>query len=386
MQLFKASVISLGLMMSHAYAANLEIGDKDSNLGAIKASGFLRAKFQNKDYSDKDHSLKFDTAKLNLDYQSNLLTGHLEYRCYQFDKLCDFSSLVDAWLGYQINPQHQLKAGIQTLPFGPSRFWESNYFGGINTQVGIEDVHNLGINYQFKPKLGTTIDLGYFPTDAGKYHGSNGEASRYSANFIDSDQNEHTKLKEKNMWVGRVQQDIPLFDNSPLKLSLGGSYWYSDIENKSNHETGSRKTWALFSQIGYNNLNFTLTGGHNDVDNQDLQQPNQSTLGSFDDQYYVVNKGDFYTADISYKFKNVYKGLNIMPYAMYSIYTKDQYQANDSTRSVLGTSLDYKNYSFVTEYIIGKNDPLIGGSENSLASGKSNSQNHLLNLTFLYFF
>ena len=75
-----------------------------------------------------------------------------------------------------------------------------------------------------------------------------------------------------------------------------------------------------------------------------------------------------------------------MPYAMYSIYTKDQYQANDSTRSVLGTSLDYKNYSFVTEYIIGKNDPLIGGSENSLASGKSNSQNHLLNLTFLYFF
>ena len=373
-------------MASQSYASNLEFGDKDSGLGTLKVSGFLRAKFQNKDYSDKDHSLKFDTAKLNLDYQYKQLIGHVEYRCYQFDKLCDFSSLVDAWANYQFNDQHQIKVGVQPLAFGPSRFWESNYYGGINTQVGIEDVHNLGLNYQFKPATSTTLEVGFFPTDAGRYHGSNGEAARYSANFIDADQNDQTQLKEKNMWVGRVQQALPFFDNSPLKLSVGGSYWYSDIENKANHETGSRQAWAVFSQMSYNNLNLTLTGGKNDVDNQDLNHPHQSTVGSFDDQYQVANQGNFYTADISYTFKDVYHGVNIMPYAMYSLYSKEQADAQDSTRSVLGASVDYKNYSFVTEYIIGKNDPLIGGSANSLSLGDSKGTNHLLNFTFLYFF
>ena len=58
---------------------------------------------------------------------------------------------------------------------------------------------------------------------------------------------------------------------------------------------------------------------------------------------------------------------------------------NNSARNIIGASVNYKNISFVTEYIMGKNDLLVGGGADALAQGSSNEQNHLLNLTFLYF-
>lgn len=386
MELMKITLISFGVMVSQTHASNFEFGDKETTAGSIKLSGFLRAKIQDKDYSKNDHSLKFDTAKINLDYENQLIKGHMEYRCYQFDKICDFSTLVDGWLSYNFNESHEIKVGVQSLPFGPSRFWESNYFGGINTQVGIEDIHNLGVNYQFKPSQSTTIELAYFPKDGGKYHGSNGEAARYTANLIKSNQAEHTNLQEKDMWVSRINQEVDLFNSDHLKTSFGGSYWYSTIENKNLNLDGNHKAWSLFSQVSYDDLKLMITAGKNDINSKDTVYPNQSTYGSFDDKYMVANEGDFYTVDLSYTFKDVYKGLNISPYAMYSTYSKGYSDANNSTRSVIGSSFDYKNFSFVSEYIIGKNDPLVGGGFDSLAAGSANINNRLLNLSILYFF
>lgn len=386
MKLMKITLIPFGVMVSQTHASNFEFGDKETTAGSIKLSGFLRAKIQDKDYSKNDHSLKFDTAKINLDYENQLIKGHMEYRCYQFDKICDFSTLVDGWLSYNFNESHEIKVGVQSLPFGPSRFWESNYFGGINTQVGIEDIHNLGVNYQFKPSQSTTIELAYFPKDGGKYHGSNGEAARYTANLIKSNQAEHTNLQEKDMWVSRINQEVDLFNSDHLKTSFGGSYWYSTIENKNLNLDGNHKAWSLFSQVSYDDLKLMITAGKNDINSKDTVYPNQSTYGSFDDKYMVANEGDFYTVDLSYTFKDVYKGLNISPYAMYSTYSKGYSDANNSTRSVIGSSFDYKNFSFVSEYIIGKNDPLVGGGFDSLAAGSANINNRLLNLSILYFF
>ncbi|TCM61174.1 hypothetical protein EC844_12927 [Acinetobacter calcoaceticus] len=386
MKLLKLALLSAVSLAGTVHAADLEIGDSKSSLGSLKLSGFLRAKFQDKDYSDADHSLKFDAAKINLDYKSQYLFGHVEYRCYQFDKLCDFSSLVDAYMGYNINPQSSIKLGLQDIPFGPYKFWSSNYYGGVNSQVGLEDVHNLGINYNIQPIKGTTLDLAYFARDGGKYHGSNGEASRYSSNYVSSNDPDQTCLKEKNMWIGRINQELNFLDNEHLKTSVGASYWYSTIDNKRTNQDGSRKAWAVFSQVAYDELKFTFTGGKNDVDNGDYTQSAQSSVGSFDDLYMVANQGTFYTADLSYTFKDVYKGISIMPYMMYSSYQKSQSGFKDSSRNIIGATIDYKSFSLVSEYIIGKHDPSIGGTADSLGAGDDGRRNKMLNLTMLYHF
>lgn len=377
LKLLVISMMSIG-SLDAAYAGNLTLGDANTDAGAVTLSGFLRAKYQDKSWSDQDHKLSFDTAKINLDYKSPKIFGHVEYRCYQFSKLCDFSSLVDGYVGYNLNATDNVTVGLQNVPFGPGRFWESNWYGGIMTQIGLEDVHNLGINYHFSPFDLTHVDLAYFAKDGGKY-GSSDEASRYSANVAD-------QLEEKNMWNARVSHDFKFAGIDQLTTQIGGSYWYSDIKNNLTHQTGDRKAWNLFSKISYDNLAFTLTGGQNKVNNGDSVNPDVSTVVSFKDRYAVANQGDFYTADLSYSFKDVDKIGTITPYAMYSTYQKDAANFKNSTRNLIGVSIDHKNLTFVTEYVMSKNDFLIGGDNLSYSAGDNNKTNRLLNLQMIYNF
>lgn len=367
--------------------AGLTFGDATTNTGALTVSGYVRANYQDKNYgSDNDHKLQFNAAKLALDYEAPKWFAHTEYRCYQYNTLCDFSTLVDAYAGYRFNAQQNLTVGVQPIPFGISRFWESSLYGGINNTMGLEDAHNLGVNYHHEIDS-TKIDLAYFATDAGNYTGDSRDSARYTANFVNTVDASQSSLNEKNMWIGRISQGVNFSSMPLLNMTLGGSYWYSDIENKTTGLDGSRKAWALFGSLAYQNFALTLTGGNNSVDNQDELQPNSSVMGSYDGEYNVANEGDFYTADVRYSFKDVYHGLDITPYATYSTYVKDQAGYKDSTRNFLGVSFDYKKTSLVAEYIMSKNDPFISGSQAALAEGDADGKwNKLLNLTFFYYF
>ena len=168
---------------------------------SLKVSGFARAKYELKDYSSNDEKLTFDALKLSVKYNKEDVFGGLEYRCYQFKTLCDFSALVDAYVGYNFDSQNTLKFGIQPVVFGPSRFWESNYYGGIVSQVGLADIHNLGLNYSLNFFDNNNLNLGYFYSDGGRYFGHSRDAARYTSNFVQSEPNDDVQmnLSEKNI-------------------------------------------------------------------------------------------------------------------------------------------------------------------------------------------
>lgn len=384
------ALVFLGCLGTPAVAADFKIGNPETNLGELSVSGFLRAKYQDKSWSDDDHKLTFDAAKINVDYKSPKVFGHVEYRCYQFEKLCDFSTLVDAYAGYNINDKHLVQAGLQAVPFGPGRFWESNNYGGIVTQIGLEDAHNVGLKYQGKFDSGTTLELGYFARDGGTYGGPFSEdASRYTSNYVKPEKTIYSHLNETNMFIARVQQDIGGLPEG-LTTSVGASYWYSDIDNKTTKKTGDRKAWALFGNVAYNDLAFTATVGQNDVDNKDISNPKASIMGSFDDNYLVANKGTFYTADVSYTFKDVGKFDSITTYAMYSSYDKKEKGYPTSTRNIIGASASYKDLTFFAEYIMGKNDAMLSKSVDTVttayATGGDKGTNKLVNLQVAYYF
>lgn len=380
------ALAAITALTTPVFAGNLSIGDAKTAAGELSVSGFLRAKFQDKSWTDNDHKLTFDAARINLDYKSPTLFGHVEYRCYQFDKMCDFSTIVDAYAGYNFNDKHLVQAGIQAVPFGPARFWESNYYGGVMTQIGLEDIHNIGIKYQGKFDTGTTLEIGYFPGDGGRYSGPySDDASRYTTNFVKPEDSSMTHLDETDMFIARVEQEIAGLPKD-LSSSVGGSYWTSDIDNKTLRTTGDRQAWALFGNVRYNNLGVTATLGKNEVDNADPVTPKASLMGSFDDNFMVANDGMFYTVDLAYSFKNVVKFSEIEPHFMYSQYAKSEHGFKDSTRHILGVTAYYNNLVFVADYIVGKNDFLIGGSSNSYAQGSADQSEQMLNLQVSYRF
>lgn len=372
--------------MTSASAADLSMGDPKSDLGELSVSGFLRAKYQDKSWTENDHKLTFDAARINIDYTSPKVFGHIEYRCYQFDKLCDFSTLVDGYLGYNISEHHSIQAGLQAVPFGPGRFWESNYYGGIMTQMGLEDVHNLGIKYQAKLENGTQLELAYFNRDGGRYSGPYAtDASRYSTNFVKPEDPSISHLDEQNMYVARVQQKLTVLPEG-WSSNLGASYWYSDIENKTFNTEGERKAWAVFGNLSYQEATLAITAGHNKVDNADPVSTKASLMGSFDDNFMVANEGAFYTVDLAYAFNDVGPFHKIAPHFMYSHYAKSEENFNDSTRHILGITAYYQDFTFVADYIVGKNDFLVGGPVDAYAQGSSGQTEQMLNLQFYYVF
>lgn len=380
-----AVALALAAMVaSPANASDLTIGNADTNLGSLTLSGDVRARYTDSNYhASSDHKVQFYASKINLDYKSaSNVFGHVEYRCYQFNHLCDFSALVDGYLGYQINKTDSVKVGLQELPFGPSRFWESTWYSAMAVQLGLEDTHDLGVDYHFNLTPKTQIDLGYFGRDGGHYFGKSVDSARYSTNFVKPDDSSQSQLKEKNMLVGRVIQDLP--DAGALKTNVGASYLYSQLDNVTVHETGHRQAWSAFSTMSYNNLSLNLTGGQNHVTNKDPIHPDYSVMGSFDLPYNVANKGDFYTANLSYTFKNVGKIGDIMPYVTYSSFVKDNKAYKTSTRNIAGVEVDHNNISVIGEYVVGKNDAGLNAAD--FAGSTQSKTDHLAQLLFVYNF
>ncbi|MDH0032937.1 MULTISPECIES: hypothetical protein [unclassified Acinetobacter] len=385
LQLALASALTA--MITPGYAG-ISFGDANSETGKLTVAGYIRGNYQLKHYGEDadDQKLRFDAAQLKLDYERDDLFGHVEYRCYQYERLCDFSTMIDAYVGYRLNQTDQLVVGMQPIPFGAGRFWGNSLYGSINTTAGLEDVHNVGVNYHAELPTATKFDVGYFAIDGGHYSGQyTPDSGRYTSNYVHSDDPTQTDLQEKNMWIARVSQDIALGIDG-LGTQVGASYWRSDIDNKSTDQTGRREAWAVFGKVNYGNLGVTLTGGKNDVSNKDLVQPEASLMGSYDSEYQVANKASYYTVDAGYSFKNVGKIGHITPYVMHSRYDKDMDAAKDSIRNIIGVTIDHKQLSLVAEYIMGKNDPFIGGTASSLALGDDNKWNKLLNLTLFYYF
>lgn len=87
-------LVSIGMTMPTF--AGVTIGDPQSELGALTVSGAVRANYQDKHYGEpaSDQKLKFDAAILRLGYESPDWFGKAEYRCYQYDTFCYFSTLV----------------------------------------------------------------------------------------------------------------------------------------------------------------------------------------------------------------------------------------------------------------------------------------------------
>lgn len=378
------SGVLIGITALSAFASDLTIGNADTNLGALTLSGDFRIRYNDNNYnSSSDHKLAFYASKIKLDYKSaSNLFGRVEYRCYQFNTLCDFSALVDGYVGYQLNKTDNVKVGIQEIPFGPSRFWEPTWYGGLMSGIGLEDTHNLGVTYHFNLMPKTQIDMGYFGRDGGHYFGKSTDSARYSANFVKPDDSSQSQLKEKNMLVGRVIQDLP--NVGDLKTNVGASYLYSQLDNVTADKTGHRHAWSAFSTMSYGNLTLNLTGGQQHISNKDPIHPDYSVMGSFDYAYNVANQGNFYTTNLSYIFKDVGKIGDISPYWMYSSYVKDNKAYQTSTRNIVGLEVDHNNISVIAEYILGKNDAGLNAAD--FAGSHQSQQDRLVQLLLVYKF
>ena len=380
------------LSSSASFAQGLSIGDAKVDTGQLKLSGAIRSRFLHKDYADpasegSNNDWKLADIKLVLNYENPNWLASVDTRCYQYESLCDAVFLKDAWVGYKFNDEQRLTVGLQPVEFGYGNLWGNSYYETLLNTVGLEDIHNLGVKYQFKNQ-DYRLALGFYPQDGGNYKGSSKDSSRYSGNFVTADDlNSGTDLEEKNMWIATAAKKINLNQDYGLKTEIGASYWYSELDNKISHTEGTRKAWNIFALTELNAWQWLFVAGAQDIDNADRLHPQYSTIGAFDFPYQVANHANFWVNELSYAVKQpIFQMENIKPYISYSQFSKDESTFQDSERLMTGVYFNYKSIGVQGEYIWSKNDPMTGSSGRGLAQGDQNGWNQLFYLSIGYYF
>lgn len=393
----KKSLLWLGalslLASTPGFAADLSWGDPKAQAGEIKLSGALRTRFLHKDYAveanegSKNDDWQLADIKAVLSYENPNWIASADVRCYQYSRLCDGLFLKDAWAGYKFTDQQQLTVGLQPSGFGPGVLWGNSYYETLLNTVGLEDIHNLGLKYQFK-NAQYHFSLGFYPRDGGNYKGSSTDSSRYSGNFVKADDlSTGTDIEEKNMWITRFSRTFELDSAQNFSTELGASWWYSQLDNNQTGEEGHRRTWNIFTQTQYQAWQWLFQAGQQQIKNGDDRLPHSSTIGAFDFPYQVANKGKYLANEFNYSVAEPFHQLeNIKPYLSYSRFFKDEADYLDSERLIAGVYFNYKAVGVQGEYIWSRNDPMTGGSANGLAQGDSHDWDKMFYVSVGYYF
>lgn len=384
--MFKKSLILTSLL-----SAVSTFSFAEENKNSFDVNGTIRFKYTHNDYlPDSGNTIDFADGVLWLNYKNDHLTGHLDYRIYQaYGKLGGIHLPVNAWIDYELQPDHHLKAGLQSVPVGLGRYQSSTYNLTQLYHLGLEDLNNWGLTYQYSPE-DLNLTAGYFFHDAGSYTGKSKNSAHYSSNLtVEPGFTNGTQLDEKHTIALRADKTLHYkLNENPVHIKIGASYLYSELDNKITHQTGDRQVWSVFQNTKINNFGFNLIYGNQSINNKDIQYKDVSTFGFFDGQYNVANEANFLSTEINYTLASDFKHFNQpLFYSNYSRYFKKSNDFNDSERFINGVTVKYKkNFQFYLENITSKNDTVFGPAADGYAEGSENKWNNLTYLSLGYYF
>ena len=175
------------------------------------------------------------------------------------------------------------------------------------------------------------------------------------------------------------------------KSEVGLSGLTSTLENKDTGNDGRRNAVAIH-YLGKNGpWGVQLQAARQQMSPRNEGTDGVVTLGGYDGTFNVASRGNLYVADLSYDVGGKYlfdqiSGVKL--YANYSAFDKSDNDFKTSQRLILGTSFSVSKLWVATEWLIGKNDPYIGGSSytQSLGAGGSNQLENQLYMNIGYYF
>ncbi|OTG66678.1 hypothetical protein [Acinetobacter silvestris] len=380
------------LFMSAGYShADENMNEPGVKKNYIDFGGAIRTRFD----FDPDRDIRkfsFDTLILNTDFSYEKLSGSFEYRilggAYPYDytdHIGDISFPKKAYVEYAVDDKQAVQFGLNQVPIGFQPYYTSTMLESIAYIAGIEDLYRVGLKYNYKNENSEVL-LGYYFANAWKGKGTSNGA--YYSNVIvsanDSLEN-GTQYKEKDALALQYNYSKK-FENWTSKYGISGYYSKLDAENNKD-EDGHREILGLHYGINNDRVDLKLVTLFNNIKNSS----HQTTLGSYDGEFNIANKGMIYSADLNYKLPelNTENIADFNVYTHYSYYDKDQKEFMNSSEWVVGAAFTYKkNFYIASEWLFGKNNPYVGGSDygQSLASGGSNQWENQLNINIGYYF
>ncbi|MBU1311447.1 MAG: carbohydrate porin [Gammaproteobacteria bacterium] len=351
----------------------------------IKLGGAIRTNYSHTSYSDGNKNrggdFAFDIFRLNLNGSIGDVLLNAEIRFFDY-----MTAVKYAYVGYQLNEDWQVQAGITQVPFGNWPYNSHNYFFSTNYYLGLEDDHDLGLLFKRRLADNWQLDLGFFKND--ELGGIDGyvssRADRYSYDIVGYRQGEEGiyddpahPLGEYNTFAGRFAYQ---FEHcSDFSTELGLSALAGGLHN-GRSRAGSYNAWALHLNSHYQRWNLQLQHGeyHYDIDDID-----RMAVGAYAFYDSIAAKAKTSTFNLAYSLPIEWGPVTgLQFYNNYGLVYDKSDNSRDTMMNVTGVSVAAGGLFTYFDLVHAKNQPFVGGS----AAGDSNDTERRFNINIGYYF
>ena len=358
-----------------------ETNDSDG----IKLGGAIRTNYSHTSYSDGNKNrggdFDFDIFRLNLNGSIGDVLLNAEIRFFDY-----MTAVKYAYVGYQLNEDWQMQAGITQVPFGNWPYNSHNYFFSTNYYLGLEDDHDLGLLFKRQLADNWQLDLGFFKND--ELGGVDGyvssRADRYSYDVVGYRLGEDgiyddpaQPVGEYNTFAGRFAYQFE--HSSDFTTELGLSALAGGLHN-GNSRAGSYNAWALHLNSHYQRWNLQLQHGEYHYDIDDVERMAVGAYAFYDS---IAAKAKTSTINLAYSLPIEWGPVTgLQFYNNYGLVYDKSDNSRDTMMNVTGFSVAAGGLFTYFDLVHARNQPFVGGS----AAGDSGETERRFNINIGYYF
>jgi hypothetical protein len=372
-------VVMMGILTSvQALAATQDTPFKwqtEDGAKSIEVGGFIRANYRDEHWeSENNGKVLFDNARLNVKGKYDQFYLDTSY-AFQDDHK---RSIEHAFVGYKVDAQNDVQAGIIYKPFAIYPFPEHAWTFQIPFFLGFADSVAPGISWKNSNK-DYDFTLAYMPIM------SNGSI-RYAPEAGSADDLDYV-LPSQKAYVNEKRNQVNIrvakkFDYEFGKQEFGVSGAVSQLHNKATDDDGHYFAVGLHALNNYGKWDFQTSAIHYQYDSKNpegvddhkiLMQSNGLTPA-----YFVASEGTIgifnvgYTQPVSTKYFPNLKTVKF--YNDYSVLFKENSDWDASHMDTFGVQFNAMPFLIWVDGSVGKNVNSLGGAKNSTGYTSANSE------------
>ncbi len=356
----------------------------DASADGIHFGGAMRFQYSYEDYSRGNRrrigDTDFDIFRLNMRGKVDNIELQAEWRWFQY-----MSAIKYAWLGYDFGKHSQIQAGITRIPFGNQPYNSHNYFFSSNYYLGLEDTYHAGVEYVFSGSP-WNVQLAFFKNDAmGGVDGYvNNRTDSYSYNVLGVRAPGEGIYDPPQQAAGSADTAAArvaytFHPDDDLVLELGASALHGGLEGEASR-IGHYDAYALHLNADYLKWNVQAQASHYGYHTD--SGATQLAVGAYHFYDTIAARADSYTLNVKYHQPVQWGPIHSLDfYNDYSLVTHKSGMLPSTFMNVLGVVVSAGDLYTYFDYVIGRNQPFIGGS----MAGDGEVE-HRFNINFGFYF
>ena len=347
----------------------------------IKVGGAVRTNYSYTTYDegnkDRNGDFDFDIFRLNFSGEVGDVILNAEIRFFDY-----MTAVKYAYAAYDFADDWQVQAGITKVPFGNWPYNSHNYFFSTNYYIGLEDDHDLGVLFKRKIADNWQLDVGFFKNDE---RGGSGSSDRYSYDVVGFrtadegiyDSPSTNEISEYNTFSARYGYHFEHKNGGTTEIGVSA---LTGGLHDDNDRVGDYNAWAVHLNSTIGQWNFQLQHGEYEYNVDDM---NRMVVGAY--AYYdtIASDATMSNANIAYSVPVEWGPVTgLQFYNDYGIIYDKSDNSADTWMNVTGVSVAAGGLFTYFDYVIGKNQPFIGGS----VAGDSDETERRFNINIGYYF